>query len=84
MGTLLDPTSPTALTRRLDQELALVQGAIRMVGDRGMPSVTIGGLRFGEEVIQELAAEAARARVTLVPLWHLGSHGCDVRAERQA
>jgi len=84
MGTLLDPTSPTALTRRLDQELALVGGAIRMVADRGMPRVTVGGLRFGEEVIQELASEATRSHVTLVPLWHLGSHGCDVRAERQA
>ncbi|MFN8622521.1 MAG: hypothetical protein U0869_17435 [Chloroflexota bacterium] len=75
-------TEGSAVRRRLDQELGLVRGAIAMVGARGVPSVTVGGLRYGEEIARGLAQEAARAGVTLLHLWRLDCHGCDLKVVR--
>ena len=60
----------------------MVQGAIQMVATRGTPSVTVGGMRFGEEVLEALEREATRLGVRLEPLWRLDCHGCDLRAVR--
>jgi hypothetical protein len=67
------------IARRLDQELTMVEGAITMVAYGGAPSVTVGGLRFGEEVLRALTALARREGVLLEPMWRLDSHGCDLR-----
>jgi hypothetical protein len=68
-----------SVRQRLDQERRMVRGAIAMVGARGVRSVTVGGLRFGEEVGRGLAAEAAAAAVTLVRLSRPSDHGCDLK-----
>lgn len=78
------PARPEGTAERLDQEMTMVQGAIQMVAGRGTSSVTVGGMRFGEEVLHALEDEASRSGVRLVPLWRLDCHGCDVRAVRRA
>ena len=69
----------TSTAARLDQELTMVQGAISMVARRGATSITVGGLRFGEEILGTLRAVARSHGVTLEPLWRLDCHGCDLR-----
>jgi hypothetical protein len=80
MSILADGTIHTPTGERIERELALVQGAIRMVGRAAAPSVTVGGLFFGEQVMRLLADEARRAGVTLQPIRSPDPCRCGVRA----
>jgi hypothetical protein len=80
MGIVADGAVHATTGERIDRELTLVQGAIRMVGRAAAPSVTVGGLFFGEQVRRLLADEARCAGVTLQPIWSLDPCRCGVRA----
>lgn len=81
MGTTI-AADPKPATGRLDQELEMVRGGVRMVATGGATRVLVCGLRFGEQVAASLRPEARRAGVALDPLWRLDEHGCDIRVER--
>lgn len=75
-------TEAMVVARLLDREMEMVRGAISMVAAGGAPSVLVGGLRFGEEMLRHLDAEARRSAVTLQPVWRLDCHGCAIRVVR--
>lgn len=78
----MDDTSATRIRATIDRELSVVEGAVRMVASGGSRSLTVGGLRFGEEVRTLLAAEAAQAGVRIDAIWRADEHGCDLRVHR--
>jgi hypothetical protein len=66
----------------IDREVALVEGAMRMVASGASPGMTVGGLRFGEDVIAVLRPAAAEAGIVLDPLFPTDETGCDVHVRR--
>ncbi len=75
----VDPAIPT-----LDHELGLVRSAIAMVASGGAPRVSLGGLQFGEQLIETARALALEAGVRIVPIWTSDEGGADMRVERIA
>jgi len=73
----VDPAIPA-----LDHELGLVRSAIAMVASGGAPSVSLGGLQFGEQLIEPARALALEAGVRIVPIWTSDEGGADMRVER--
>lgn len=74
-----DPAIPA-----LEHELGLVRSAIAMVASGGAPRVSLGGLRFGEQLIEPARALALVAGVRIVPIWSSDEGGADMRVERIA
>jgi len=70
--------------RTLDQELLLVKEAIALVAAGGSPRVVVGGLQFGEALIEPARALAEQAGVRIVPLWMPDDAGADIAVERIA
>jgi hypothetical protein len=68
-------------TRALEREMGMVRGAIDMVAEGRSPRVTVGGLRFGEELIEAAAAYAAEAGVRLIPIYTSDERGADIVVE---
>ena len=68
--------------RTIDREVALVEGAIRMVATGASPGMTVAGLRFGDEVVAMLGPAATDAGVVLEPLFPTDETGCDVHVRR--
>ncbi len=68
--------------RSLEHELELVQGAIAMVASGGSPRVSIGGLAFGEELIEPARRMARGTGVRIVPLWTTDEHSVGLAVER--
>jgi hypothetical protein len=68
----------------LDHELGLVRSAIAMVASGGAPRVSLGGLQFGEQLIEPARALALQAGVRIVPIWTSDEGGADMRVERIA
>jgi hypothetical protein len=66
--------------RRLDVELGDVRAAIALVARGAATRVTVGGLRFGEQVVALLRAEARAKGVVLDPNYWFEDSGCDVIA----
>ena len=73
---------PPSIGRTLEQETLLVREAIAMVAFGGTPRVIVGGLRFGEELLEPNQAVAAEAGVRLIPLWMPDDAGADIVVER--
>ena len=73
---------PDQVRDSIDREVALVEGAIRMVATGTSPSMTVAGLRFGEEVIAMLRPAATAEGVVLQPLFPTDETGCDVHVRR--
>ena len=48
--------------RQLDRELDLVEGAIRMVASGEATTVRLGGLRFGEQLLEHAGLQGRRCR----------------------
>ena len=74
--------SQEAVLRSLDHELELVRGAVAMVASGGAPRVSIGGLRFGDELLEPARRMASVAGVRIVPLWSADEHGAGLTVER--
>lgn len=74
--------SATRVGRTLELEMNLVREAIAMVAGGSAPRVTVGGLRFGEALLETARGMAAEAGVRLVPLWMPDDAGADIAVER--
>ncbi len=68
--------------RALDREMELVRNAIELVASGGAPRVSIGGLSFGEELIEPARRMALEAGVRIVPLWTADDVGAGLAVER--
>lgn len=80
----MDPTTSQAsapIGRTLERELDLVREAIALVAGGGSARVTVGGLRFGQELLDPARSLAAAAGVRLVPLWMPDDSGADIAVE---
>jgi hypothetical protein len=75
-----DGTDPAV--RALDREMELVRNAIDLVASGGAPRVTLGGLSFGEELIEPARRMALEAGVRIVPLWTADDVGAALAVER--
>jgi hypothetical protein len=70
-------------TRRLIAlELRNVTNAIALVASGAATRVTLAGLRFGEQVLAQLGAEAAAVGVSLEPVYWDDDAGCDLIARK--
>ena len=78
------PRPASTAGRTLDQELQLVYEAIAMVASGGAPRVVVGGLTFGEALLEPARALAEEAGVRIVPLWMPDDAGADIAVERIA
>ena len=78
------PRHTSTAGRTLDQELQLVYEAIAMVASGGAPRVIVGGLTFGEALLEPARALADDAGVRVVPLWMPDDAGADIAVERIA
>jgi hypothetical protein len=65
----------------LDQERRLVNEAILLVASGASARVTVGGLRYGEEILDASRALAASSGIRLVALWTDDEHGADIAVE---
>ena len=74
------PNEPVA--RTLEREAGLVHDAIAMVASGRSRRVVVGGIRFGDQLIEPATAMAREAGVRLVPLWTTDEAGVDFAIER--
>jgi hypothetical protein len=61
--------------RQLDQELELIQGAVRLVAGGRVTRVRLGALTFGEPLLQRARSLASQAGVQLTPEWTASDGG---------
>ena len=66
----------------IERELSLVGEAIAAVGSGHFLSVTVAGLRFGNELLPRACAVAAGRGLRVRPLFHADEHGADLVVER--
>ena len=74
--------SNTTVGRTLEHEMNLLREAIAMVASGGSRRVVVGGLRFGEALLEPAQGLATEAGVRLVPLWMPDDAGADIAVER--
>lgn len=67
--------------QQLARELGLIRGAIAMVATHASRRVTVGGLRFGEELLPEAEGLGRSNGVTVRALWKVIGPGCDIVVE---
>ena len=77
-----EPFDANLTSSTLEHELRLVFEAIDAVASDRFPSVTVAGLRFGDEILAEARARAASRGLRVRPLFHAGEHGSDLIVER--
>jgi hypothetical protein len=68
--------------RTFEHELKLVRSAIALVASGGAPSVSLGGLYFGEDLIEPARRMALESGVRIVPLWSADDAGAGLSVER--
>ncbi len=83
---MTDPTSGAfdehhAITT-IEHELRLVTEAIAMVASGRAPSVTLAGIRFGDQILAEARREADASGVRIRELFAADESGLDLRVER--
>jgi hypothetical protein len=77
-----DLAGPLETQRRLASEITEVESAIALVASGSASTVTLSGLRFGEQVTQRFLAEAAARGVVLDPILWPEDDGCDLTVRR--
>jgi hypothetical protein len=78
------PKDP-AITWRVDTELRMLADAVELVRSGASERVTLGGLRFGDQLLPRARSLAARAGVSAVGVYGTDeSAGTDIVIERQA
>lgn len=77
-----DKDSDEAIARTIDRELELVRAAIAMVASGAAPRVSLGSLRFGDELLKPARRLAIPAGVRVVPLWTSADAGTGLAVER--
>jgi hypothetical protein len=75
------PFDPDRIRTGLDHELRLVSEAIQLVAGGSSPRVTVGGLHYGEQILDAARTIAASSGVRLVALWTDDEHGADITIE---
>jgi hypothetical protein len=73
---------PDETRRRLTSEVAEVESAIELVASGAASSVTISGLRFGEELARRFHADAQSRGLRLEPIPWPEDAGCDLIVRR--
>ncbi len=73
---------PEETRRRLTSEVAEVEGAIALVASGSASRITLGGLRFGEQVAKRFRADAQSRGVRLDPIPFPEDAGCDLIVRR--
>ncbi len=76
------PAQMPEVAATLEREYSVVSSAIAMVACGAAPAVSVGGLRFGAELIRPAARLALQAGVRVVPLWTIDESRADIRIER--
>jgi hypothetical protein len=66
------------------REEELVRNAVDMVASAGAVSVTVAGLRFGDQLLPLARQLAREAGVQVEPLWTSDETGLDLRVLRSA
>lgn len=74
--------SGNPIARTLELEASLVQDAIAMVAAGHSRRVVVGGIRFGDQLMESAQRMASEAGVRLVPLWTTDEAGVDFAIER--
>ena len=72
------------ITNTLEHEFDLVRSAIALVASGGASTVSLGSLRFGEELIGPARRIASASRVRITPLWTADEGGAGLSFERMA
>ena len=66
----------------LEYEMGLIREAIAMVASGGAPRVVLGGIHFGETLLDPARRLALEAGVRLLPLWNSDDARADLAVER--
>lgn len=66
----------------LEHEFDLVRSAIALVASGGASSVSLGSLRFGEQLIEAASRLALASRVKITPLWSADESGAGLSFEK--
>jgi hypothetical protein len=74
-----DPGS--AAGRALEREMALVESAIEMVAKGHASRMQLGGLSFGDALLDYARRVGAARRVRVTPRWGLGEEGLALEFE---
>ena len=73
---------PDQVTRSsLEQELELVRDAISLVASGGAPRVTLGGLHFGEQLLEPARRMALGTGARIVPTFTADEGGVHLTVE---
>ncbi len=75
-------TVPDPATEQLAREMTLVESAIAVVATGRARRVHLGGLAFGDALVEHARAVAARCGVRVVPAWRTDEAGLDLEFER--
>jgi hypothetical protein len=79
-----EPTPPDSdeTRRRLASEIVEVESAIALVASGSASSVTLSGLKFGEQMAHRFSAEASVRGIVLDPIPWPEDEGCDLIVRR--
>ena len=72
------------LINALAREEGIVRNAIEKAASSGAVSVTVAGLRFGDQLLRTAKALAREHGVEVEPLWTADESGLDIRVRRPA
>lgn len=78
-----DATRSEAVRLALAREMALVDTAIAMVADGHASRMQLGGLAFGDALLDHARRLAAGQLVRVTPLWSVGEEGLALAFERR-
>jgi hypothetical protein len=71
----VDGDAAGAASRALEREVALVESAIEMVAKGHASRMELGGLSFGDALLDHARRAGAERRVRVTPRWGLGEEG---------
>ena len=71
----VDGDAAGAASRALEREVALVESAIEMVAEGHASRMELGGLSFGDALLDHARRAGAERRVRVTPRWGLGEEG---------
>ncbi len=70
-----DPDPATTADRALERELALVDSAVEMVATGHAVRMQLGGLAFGDALLDHARRVGAQRGVRVTPHWGVGEEG---------
>ena len=71
----VDGDAAGAASRALEREVALIESAIEMVAEGHASRMEVGGLSFGDALLDHARRAGAERRVRVTPRWGLGEEG---------